>query len=241
MATKKTSDTWPFGPADTAVKKPKAKKKTRAEQHEELIEILKFTPRTYTVTLWGYGGEVVLGSVDGKIYDYFKENNIDISEYAWDYDNEAGVPEDLQPFDSGSWYDCDNICHENGVEMCDSSGITVTDENGKVVWESGLDPATLEKQDISCSSGDDYYADDQPQGTCVFMGFTSDKGTFFEEPLELKQAFDYKKFSFSYNNIEGRLTFASMSYDGSYIEDNCNGSTDGKSSDFYLVKVGEDD
>ena len=50
------------------------KKKTKAEQQEELIQTLKFTPRTYKIHMWGYGGERVLGTVSREIYDYFKEN-----------------------------------------------------------------------------------------------------------------------------------------------------------------------
>ena len=33
------------------------------EEKQELIDTLKFTPRTYTVAMYGYGGEVVMGKV----------------------------------------------------------------------------------------------------------------------------------------------------------------------------------
>ena len=38
-------------------------------EQEKLIEVLKFTPRTYKIQLWGYGGEYIMGTVDRKIYD----------------------------------------------------------------------------------------------------------------------------------------------------------------------------
>jgi hypothetical protein len=69
---------WPFGPdedmpevSEDAKPKRKTKKDKLAEQ-EELIQTLKFTPRTYTVIMSGYGGEIVLGSVDRTIYNYFQ-------------------------------------------------------------------------------------------------------------------------------------------------------------------------
>ena len=37
---------------------------------EELIELIKFTPRTYKISMWGYGGEKVMGRVDPKVWDY---------------------------------------------------------------------------------------------------------------------------------------------------------------------------
>ena len=33
------------------------------DEQEKLIAHLKFTPRTYKIQLWGYGGEYVMGTV----------------------------------------------------------------------------------------------------------------------------------------------------------------------------------
>jgi hypothetical protein len=90
MATKKQPKAeWPFS-AGTA---PKAKKPTKKElaaqkldEQEKLMATLKFTPRTYKVSMWGYGGEVVMGTISREIYDYFKENRLSVSDFAWDYD-----------------------------------------------------------------------------------------------------------------------------------------------------------
>ena len=47
-------------------------------EQEHLIQVLKFTPRTYKIQMWGYGGEYVMGSVDRKIYDYFRHRRLDV-------------------------------------------------------------------------------------------------------------------------------------------------------------------
>ena len=31
------------------------------QEQEQLMEVLKFTPRTYRINMWGYGGERVMG------------------------------------------------------------------------------------------------------------------------------------------------------------------------------------
>ena len=44
------------------------------KEQEQLMEVLKFTPRTYKIELWGYGGEYVMGTVERRIYDHFRQN-----------------------------------------------------------------------------------------------------------------------------------------------------------------------
>jgi hypothetical protein len=86
MATKKSKAEWPF--AEVKTKKP-TKKELEAQklaEQEKLIQTLKFTPRSYNVSMWGYGGEVVMGTISREIYDYFKENRLSVSDFAWDYD-----------------------------------------------------------------------------------------------------------------------------------------------------------
>ena len=46
------------------------------KQKQELIEILKFTPCTYKIEIWGYGGEIAMGRVDPKTVEFFKTNLI---------------------------------------------------------------------------------------------------------------------------------------------------------------------
>ena len=69
LAVKKTVAKKPV--AKKVVKKPVVKKPTKAElaaakklaEQQKIIATLKFTPRKYTISLWGYGGEKVMGTV----------------------------------------------------------------------------------------------------------------------------------------------------------------------------------
>ena len=75
------------------------------DEQNKLIEVLKFTPRTYKIQLWGYGGEYIMGTVDRKIYDYFRYHRLSLSDFAWDsdYAEEHDIPEEMWPFTPGSY------------------------------------------------------------------------------------------------------------------------------------------
>ena len=209
-------------------------------EQERLIEVLKFTPRTYKIRLWGYGGEHVMGTVDRKIYDYFKARRLDLSEYAWDsdYADEHNIPEDMQPFYPGSWYDCDDMGHCWGVDR-NAGTLQVDDENGDTVYEKrledisgmGVDDENPDNSEPEWAGEDEVWIDSQPAGQPVFIGVSSEKGTFFEGDLELKAPFNPGKLQLTYTEIDGNEIITSVSYDGEDVE-NWGGDTSGKSTDF---------
>ena len=208
------------------------------EQKQELIDVLKFTPRTYKITMWGYGGETVMGTVDRKIYDYFKQRRLDVSEFAWDsdYSEENEIPEDMQPFWPGSWHDCDNMGHAYGVSR-NAGTLQIEDEQGNVVYERRLEDldGCDDSPELSCF--DEVWIDSQPEGTVVFIGRSNEKGTFFEGDIELTAPFNIEKLQLSYDEVDGEEIINSVSYDGQDIDNN-GGSTDGKSSDFGFYIAG---
>lgn len=213
------------------------------EDQEKLIEVLKFTPRTYKIRLWGYGGEYVMGSVDRKIYDYFRRRRLDLSEFAWDsdYADANNIPEDMQPFYPGSWHDCDDMGHCWGVDR--SAGtLQVEDENGDVVYEVRLEDINGwgeddENPDPEWCSGDEVWVDMKEPGTVVFLATSSEKGTFFEGNLELKTPFNPGKISLTYADFDSNEIITGVSYNGDEI-DNWGGDTSGKGSDFGFYIAG---
>lgn len=227
------------------VKKTKTSDAAPAEvtnpEHDKLLEVLKFTPRTYKLRLWGYGGEYLMGTVDRKIYDYFKQRRLDISEYAWDsdYAEANNIPEEMQPFYPGSWHDCDDMGHCWGVDR-GSGTIQVDDEHGQTVYEKSLDDISGwndEDPEPEWIGGDEIWIDMKPEGTVVFLATSSEKGTFFEAELELKMPFDASKISLTYDEIDGNEVVTSVAYDGEVLE-NWGGDTSGKGSDFGMYVAG---
>jgi hypothetical protein len=214
------------------------------KQKEELVEILKFTPVTYQVTVSGYGGEMVMGTIDRKIVDYFEENDIDLETYAtnWndpDDDDYLEVPEEMQPFSQGSWYECDNIEHCSGAEF-GGSWITVSDELGNEVWQAEINHDLSDLGcDIECFCEEEIekYTD---KNTAVFVGQNFEKGCFFEAELYLTQPFDPSKFKFTYSDLAGWSILNTVEYNGEELEGADGYSTTGKSSSFEFYVSGEE-
>ena len=213
------------------------------KQKEQLMQTLKFTPRTYTLMLSGYGGEIVLGSVPRKQYEYFRDNNIDIEEFAGDWDNESEVPEEMQPFEPGSWHECDDVAHENGCELSDSNYITVSDETGEQHWQSDLGYSTLTDAGVEVDESDEYLCSDRAdrENTVGFVGQSTEKGCFFEGELELTAPFDPAKLAISYSDIEGWSLISGVTYNGVDIEGHDGYSTRGKGAEYKFYDTGEDE
>jgi hypothetical protein len=212
------------------------------EEQQQLIEALKFTPRTYSISLWGYGGEKVMGTVDRVVFDYFKHRRLDLSEFAWGYDyaEDNNIPEDMQPFPPGSWYECDNLAHVSGVSR-ESGTVQISDETGTTVFEKSLG-------DIiggGCDGEPDWCCNDEAWvgmcdvGNVVFVGNSNEKGTFFEGEIHLREPFDIEKLELHYDEVDGEEIVNCVYYDGEEIENN-GGSTNGKSSDFGFFLIHPD-
>ena len=208
---------------------------------DELIEVLKFTPRTYKIQLWGYGGEKVIGTVDRAQYEYCLEHQVDLQDIAWgDEDtvrDDLGLDPDMMPFPPGSWYEADNLAHVSGVSR-NAGTLQIEDEKGKTVVELQLDDCDGCDGSPELNGSDEVYVNQQPEGTVVFVGSSNEKGTFFEGEIELRAPFQIEKLTLCYDDIDGEDIIHSVMYDGEEI-DNYGGSTDGKSSDFDMYLITE--
>lgn len=229
---------WPFGPVEVPEPTAAELEAQHLAEQQKLIEVLKFTPRTYKIQMWGYGGEKVMGTVDRKIYDYFKRRRLDLSEFAWDsdYAEENNIPEEFQPFPPGSWYECDNMGHVNGVSR-DAGTLYIEDEQGNEVVQRSLGDFDGGDDSPEWQCNEEVWVGSQPDGTVVFLGNSNEKGTFFEADLELTAPFDITKLVLGYDDFDGEDIINYVSYDGEDI-DNWGGSTDGKSSDFGFYVAG---
>ena len=202
-------------------------------EHEKLLEVLKFTPRTYKIRAWGYGGEYVLGKVSRKIYDYFKSRGLDFSEFCHnsDYADENDIPADMCPFDPGCWYDCDDYIHVNGVAI-DAGTLEIEDEAGEVVYTADL--STIDDDGVMFQADNEVYVHSYLDAdTAVFCGISSEKGTFFEGEIDLKAPFDKENLTILLEDVDGNVIMGGIRYNDEEIE--ClDMSTSGKSYDMYM-------
>jgi hypothetical protein len=212
------------------------------KQKEELIQTLKFTPRTYTIYIGGYGGESYAGKVDRATYEYFKQKKIDIEQYANDWDDVFGdVPRELMPFSPGSPYDCDDLFHASGAELSNSNEIQINDEQGDQHWCCAAGLNELEDAGVDVNKSGGCELDDLPKDTIVHWGGQGEKGTFFDGEIELTQPFDPKKLAVYYENCDGWWLISSVEYDGVEIDGTSGYSTTGKwNENKWILCNGED-
>lgn len=190
----------------------------------------------YKIEISGRGGEIVIGKVNRTIYDYFSEKELDIGDYASDYDNEQEIPSEYQPFEPGSWFECDDIAHNYGAIVTDSY-ITITDiTNNKILVDNvSLDDLITQGVDVLCE--DEIYPEDiLEDGEAYFIGQSYEKGHFYSAYFYAEE-FDLSKLIINSNDINGWDVITSVFYDDNELEDLGELSTDGKGSDFELVLV----
>ena len=210
------------------------------QEKDELMEILKFTPRIYKISMWGYGGEKVMGTTTQEVWNYCIDNQVDLQDIAWNSEaaEDMNLDGNLLPFPPGSWYECDSMGHISGVSR-DAGTIQIEDENGETVYERSLDDCDGCDDSPELCCNDEVWVGSRAKGEIVFVGSSNEKGTFFEGEIELKQPFKIEKLSLHYDDFDGEDIVNAVYYDGEEI-DNWGSSTDGKSSDFNMVKIIDD-
>ena len=193
-----------------------------AEQKEQLAETLKFTPVTYKLSLWGYGGEIAMGRLTKAQYEYWKDKDeSDIIDHctSWaDEEEENPVPEEARFCNDGSWYDTEgHLDSMSGCEFSELNHIQVDDENGDEVWNQGLSWELEENHGVQLEQGETYASDwDDVDGYFCFQ--STEKGTFFSADLHLKAPFDPSKLKISTVDFEGWELVTGVDYDGEELE-----------------------
>lgn len=213
------------------------------KQKQDLIQALKFTPRDITISLSGYGGEIVIGRISEEAYDYW-EGRDDLENFvtSWDEEEFQEVPADARFCTDGAWHDVDDICHESGCEASDCCWIQVYDDlEGQDLWESTLDLDALTAKGVDTSRH--WHCrpeEDEPDGTHVFMAQNFEKGTFFSGTIRITQPFDHKKLSISWNDCDGWRLISGVEYDGQEVEGYDGYSTTGKGMEVRVYRVEND-
>ena len=190
----------------------------------------------YRIEVSGYGGEIVIGRVSQNVYDYFDENNIDLEEYASEWDNDFGVPVESQPFPPGQWHSCDDVAHEFGPDP-ENTFVTVTDSDNNVLLDN-IDYPVLIKlgAKIDCDTVDT--KDILEADAAYFMGQSYERGLFYSLELET-DVFDVSKLTISTTTVDGWELVTNISYNGEDLEDLEDTSTDNKGHDFSMYHVGD--
>lgn len=205
-------------------------------EHDKLIEVLRFTPRTYKLRVYGYGGEYVMGKIDRKIYDYFKSRRLSFEEFCYDdsYAEENNIPEEMRPFDPGCWHECDELIHISGADI-DAGTLEIEDETGETIYSNELSYVTDDGIQID-GHEEAYIHSNVNSDTVVFHGISSEKGMFFETQIELTAPFDKEKLTIFFDDVDGTEIMCGVQYDGEDL-DCYDMNTTGKGYDMYMYAL----
>lgn len=195
----------------------------------------------YRIEISGRGGEIVIGKVKREFYDLVEEHELDVDQYAWDYDffeeNDVEIDEDIRPFEPGDWYECDNITHNCGPAL-DDCYITVMDENDTVIYDALTASAFFELG--TKYEGEEIYPQETLEdGDVYFIGQSIEKGLFLVYEVEA-ETFDPAKLVLKVEDCDGWELVTGLTYDGTALDDLGELSTTGKGSEFQLILVEKD-
>lgn len=210
------------------------------KQKEELMEALRAEKKKFEIHLSGYGGEIALGRITKEQYDFWKDRE-DLEEHANDWDDEMEIPEEMRLFSNGSWYECDDLVHENGCEFSNACWVTVYDEDNNEVFSCPLDYQELENKGVYVDgmANDEYRVGWDSDAKHYFLGQNFEKGTFQTYSVE-DFKFDPAKLNFRINDVEGWVLVTGVSYMSEELDDTGGYSTTGKSCDFRVYSVDEE-
>lgn len=195
----------------------------------------------YRIEISGRGGEIVIGKVKREFYDLVEEHELDVDQYAWDYDffeeNDVEIDEDIRPFEPGDWYECDNITHNCGPAL-DDCYITVMDENDTVIYDA-LTASAFFELGTEYEGEEIYPQETLEDGDVYFIGQSIEKGLFLVYEVEA-ETFDPAKLVLKVEDCDGWELVTGLTYDGTALDDLGELSTTGKGSEFQLILVEKD-
>lgn len=189
----------------------------------------------FEITLSGLGLELVMGKININAYEYFKNNNIEISSYINNSNIAKKVPKKFRPFSNEQWFECDDLAHLYNVKLdSNKEGVLTLKKNNITINEYNLDIDILTKEGIVVDEINEIYVSELPVNTCVFLGLSHEKGVFFSSIIEDKK-FDRRKLKIEYQDVEGNLVVSSIFYNNKKLK-NKNLSTTGNFIEYFIYK-----
>jgi hypothetical protein len=196
----------------------------------------------YRIEISGRGGEIVIGQVKREFYDIILDNDIEVEDYAVDYDffdeNDIEIDEDIRPFEPGDWYECDSIAHNCGPSFSDCY-ITVMDENDTVIYDSLTADQFFDLGADMEQAEEIYPQETLEDGDVYFIGQSIEKGHFLTFECE-DEAFDPTKLVIVTGDYDGWELVTGLTYNGTSLDDLGELSTTGKGSEYQLILVEKD-
>lgn len=207
--------------------------------------------RYFRIELYGYGGEAVISTSTPEEFEYWKSEQAladtgteDLEDALFTYLEEHEfeserfkVPE--QFVREGSWYEQDDLAHENGVDF--SYGYVNVYEVEGPDWEAKQIATIVEDVKISDfieehnadSETNEFETDEQ----YVFFGMSSEKGTFYNAVIETDGDLDLSLIKFYSTELPtGDDLVVAVTYNDEDLS-NEGGDTNGKGTTVQFMEL----
>ena len=223
-----------------AKKRPAAKKKKAAKKKPAKKSTKKSFDcgGSFEISIFGRGGEVVVGQISKEKYDYWNSRDSDELDEHLGNDGENGdVPDE---YSLREWSDQDSIAHCSGPEFdTGETLISVTNASGEEIWKVKCDTEYLNKKGIEVQSESSIEIHELTSGY-YFCGKAFEKGTFFSAIHEC-QVFDPTKLKLIIRDIDGWNLLDEVYYDDESLAGKENSSTRTDGSVFFVeISEGSD-
>lgn len=188
----------------------------------------------YRIEFHGWGVELIVGSCTEKMYNHFKENDIDVTDHMCgnmedelSKDIHDGLTEDTK-------YDNDDLYHNFGPYLNSNTTMRVFNENEEEVYSCSMEYKDGDKWDTECEQ-EIIVNDFDPE--YVIVGQENSKGYQAEYILELKdgEEFDQSKLMILFEDFDESFDIITgLRYND--VDLQCTGdlSTTGKDANWYI-------
>lgn len=179
--------------------------------------------REYTISIYGYGAEVTIGSVSEELKQTLSDPERELIEIV--------TGDDLD--ETGGWSEIDDQYHNWGAS--DSFTIEVTDDQKNIVFKTDSSEMHDNEDMVQYSEVSIDYSKNN-----LLMCVSFEKGQFFEGKFSTEEDFDVSKLKITMDeevyvpNYFGGEILRRIEYDGEEV-DNYGGSTRGKSFEVYTT------
>ena len=186
---------------------------------------------SFEVSIYGRGGEIVIGQITKRKYEYWNSRDSDeLDEHLGNDGEDGNVPEDCS---LREWSDQDDIAHCSGPEFdTGETRISVTNADGEEIWQAKCDSASLNENgiEVECENSLEIY---ELTPGFYFCGKAYEKGTFFSATFE-SQVFDPSKLKFVIRNVNGWKLLDEAYYEDELLDGKENSSTRTNASEFFV-------
>lgn len=185
----------------------------------------------FTIEIKGYGRETFAGKITKEAYDFFKENHIDMNEYAKEVnytygreeESELGIPKQYD-FGAEGLHQINDLWAAWGPFLSDESMISITDEDFDEILSTTLDE--LEDSGIKVVKIFDYdeCMESLTEPTFIMQGHRPLEEIYYLNQDVDADYFDPSKLTIYYGDYDGLEIVTKVEYDGEELTEGRDGS-----------------